>query len=145
MRRVLQYNAFVSCQTYKTEIWETKSVCLYFNFVLVFNYLILVWIVSLYKQNSHKIRAHAASNLLEIYMNISSYPGGGKWSGSGLKNDKTIIYIMIIMHIIYRVQRRSILQLFLWANFGKHLLIWKSFSQAWKNFGWARLIQWNLY
>ena len=47
----------------------------------------------------------------KIYMNISSYPGGGKWSGSGLKNDKTIIYIMIIMHIIYRVQRRSVLQL----------------------------------
>ena len=54
--------------------------------------------MSLYKQNSHKIQADAATNLLEIYMNISSYPGGGKWSGSGLKNDKTIIYIMIIMH-----------------------------------------------
>ena len=33
----------------------------------------------------------------KIYMNISSYPGGGKWSGSGLKHNKTI-YIMIIMH-----------------------------------------------
>lgn len=77
----------------------------------------------LYKQNSHKIQADAASNLLEIYMNISSYPGGGKWSGSGLKHNKIIIYIMIIMHIIYRVQRRSVLQLSLWANFGKHPLI----------------------
>ena len=61
---ICEKSVAVQCQTYKTEIWETKSVCLYFNFVLVFNYLILVWIVSLYKQNSHKIQADAASNFL---------------------------------------------------------------------------------
>ena len=53
----------------------------------------------LYKQNSYKIQADAASNLLEIYMNISSYPGGGKWSGSGLKHNKTT-YIMMTIRVV---------------------------------------------